>query len=134
MHLNRSIFLIYKKSDQIYSWGLIPLIRSFFSAHKFIVSRNIRDVVWQQSNSYFHDLSMSVFILFDSFSDLTDFCFTAPSQTAFYCHKSDLKTPSGDRGIIVHGLLDLDSMEILYESLFNNFFKCGVIYSWNNLK
>ena len=96
-------------------------IKPFFGAHKFMGSRDIRDMVWQQSNTYFHDFPKPFFILFDSFSDLTDLCFIAPNRTAFYCHKSDMKTPSRDRGIIAYGLLDLDSVEKLYESLFNNF-------------
>jgi hypothetical protein len=96
-------------------------IKPFFGSHKFIGSRDIRDMVWQQSNTCFHDFPKPAFILFDSFSDLTDLCFTAPSQTEFYCHKSDLKTTSEDHGIIAHGLLDLDGLETLYENLFNNF-------------
>lgn len=96
-------------------------IKPYFGSHKFIESKDIRDMVWQQSNTYFHDFPKPVFILFDSFSDLTDRCFTASRRTAFYCHKSDLKKPSRDRDIISHGLLDLDSVEKLYEDLFNNF-------------
>jgi len=70
------------------------------------------------------------FILFDSFSELTDQKFLIVKDTSeFYCNYSDVKKTFLDEGVIVSKeLLSLEELEKLYEDLF-----CALWKLWPNV-
>ncbi len=97
--------------------------RNQFAILKFI-QRD--DVIWHilgQSDRRYRKMPKPRYILFDSYSDLTDVEFLDKSSgTRFFCHKSDL-VPLDESGneISIIGHLNLENIESMYKRLFDSF-------------
>jgi hypothetical protein len=94
---------------------------SLRQAHKYISRSDILNLVWQQSHRPISALPAPEFILFDSFSDLTDRCFTLPNGEVIYCHKTDLLQIQKSKGLVDNGLLEIANIREIYNELFQIF-------------
>ena len=90
---------------------------------KFIDRPDIAPLIWAQFQLNFHNKPKPAFILFDSFSDLTDIQFKDTKTKAnFACHNSDLTDRAILRSRLLNlGLLPLDGLKTLYEEIFQKF-------------
>lgn len=86
---------------------------------KFIERQDVKQCVAMQDNLKFPNAIEPKFILFDSFSELTDQEFVYQG-TSFYCSYSDLKKKyQGERaGITSKGLISLEILEEKYYKVF----------------
>ena len=111
--------LLIRKPDSLKK--LSPLI-----IQKFISRGDITPHIWAQSNRQFQKMPRPLFIVIDSYSDLTDVeFFHQATGSSFFCHKSDLfQLDEGEINLSIRGLLNLDEVESLYRIL---------IYSLRNL-
>jgi hypothetical protein len=80
-------------------------------------------LIWRQNDGYFVKLRSPNFIVFDSFSDLTDVKFQSQASKSLYCHRSDLVENYPEKGIQNLGLLELSEVKDIYEEIFSNFQK-----------
>jgi len=88
---------------------------------KFILRDDIVSHILGQSDQRYKKMPKPKFILFDSYSDLTDVEFLDQiSFNSFFCHKSDL-IPLNETELSNLGLLNLDDVENLYKRLFDSF-------------
>lgn len=88
---------------------------------KYILRDDIVSHILGQSDQRYKKMPKPKFILFDSYSDLTDVEFLDQfSGNSFFCHKSDL-IPLKDTELSNLGLLNLDDVENLYKRLFDSF-------------
>jgi len=97
--------------------------RYLLTIQKFISRDDITPHIWAQSNRRFQKMPRPLFILIDSYSDLTDVeFFHQTTNSSFFCHKSDLfKLNQEENNLLILGLLKLDGVEILYKNLFDSF-------------
>jgi len=104
---------------------------NFFRFSDLIGREDILSLVWAQPKDYWKKLSKPKFVLFDSFSDLTDIKFVHKKTEAyFFCHKSDLAINLDDNQILkVEGLLDLTDVKSRYAELFQQFYE-----KWGDVK
>jgi hypothetical protein len=99
------------------------LKKDFFSFSDLIEREDILPLIWAQPKNYWQEFPKPKFILFDSFSDLTDNKFVHKETGAhFFCHKSDLALNLHDKQVLkVEGLLDLADVKYRYTDLFQHF-------------
>jgi hypothetical protein len=90
---------------------------------KFINRPDIAPLIWAQFQLNIYNKPRPAFILFDSFSDLTDIQFKdIKTKANFACHKSDLTDQAIFRGRLSNlGLLPLEGLMPLYEEIFQKF-------------
>lgn len=95
-----------------------------FTASRFIDRDDIIPLIWSQFHLNLKSLPKPKYILFDSFSDLTDLKFLdLNTNSTFFCHKSDLRLSSDyDLNLQNLGLLSVNSIENIYRSLFQSLF------------
>ena len=100
------------------------------SAQVYLDRADIWPNIIEQNYIRWIGLKPPEFILFDSFSELTDQKFLIVKDSAeFYCNYSDLKRTFLDEGVIVsEELLSLEELEKLYEDLF-----CALWKLWPNV-
>ena len=92
-------------------------------ASTFIQREDIVPLIWMQFHVNIQNMPKPKYILFDSFSDLTDIQFMdSQTGTHFFCHKSDLVHLYNDNTQLLNlGLLSLEDIASLYENLFQKF-------------
>jgi hypothetical protein len=94
---------------------------SFWRTYRIISRKDILHLVWQQSQGSYRKMPPPDFVLFDSFSDLTDRCFLLSNGKSIYCHRSDLVPLRKNTLLVDNGLLELQNIERTYREIFANF-------------